>query len=70
MIKFHSLAVTLCTLARCRAVLGLGYLVPALLTLPNFLSLSLTRTEETHRKEPLRNITVYRIQASCTQVHF
>jgi len=37
MIKFSTLAVTLCTLSRCRAVLVLGYVIPFFLTVPNFL---------------------------------
>lgn len=68
MIKFHSLAVTLCTLFRCKTVLILGYVVPALLTLPNFFSLSLSPMQEFGYRG--RNITVYRMQVTNESLHY
>ena len=77
MIKFHALAVSLCTVRRCKIVLVLGYgkysfnlsvikdlsniiVVPAFLTIPNYLSLALTPSPEINNSG--ENITVWRLQ--------
>jgi len=58
MIKFSTLAVTLCNVQRCRAVLLLGYIVPFFLTVPNFL-LFYVHSEEHEREEGGVNKTFY-----------
>lgn len=36
MIKFPAMSVSLCTVEKCKVVLGLGYVIPIFLTIPNY----------------------------------
>ncbi|XP_023346816.1 sex peptide receptor isoform X2 [Eurytemora carolleeae] len=57
MIKHHVLAVTLCTIPRCKMLLLMGYIVPIILTIPNFLANSIQ--EQIQPTDTGRNVTIY-----------
>jgi len=69
MIKYHSLAQTLCTIKRCKIVLLLGFVVPAFLTIPNFLALSLLPYNEPSEIGENISITVWRLQMSNEELY-
>jgi len=53
MIKFPSEAATLCTVARCKIVLFLGFVVPFFLTIPNMLFFTLSPSLRVNRESGL-----------------
>jgi len=72
MIKFPTMAVSLCTLPRCRAVLVLGYVIPFFLTVPNYLLFDLHAKCKTEGEavEDCTSFLLYSIRFSGSDLFF